>query len=180
MFLAGSCHKGRESSRNGKALGECLVPSEADGTEPRACMQIFPKIVFLYCCLAPSSLVLLPGLCSVTAAGWQTPAFTFPGTFLGKLMRAVSLRCDKPSFLAVTQKGTEELGEGNRALARTQQLRGTFFSTYPRVLFEKKLGFWAGAQGFLLPSSVAAGAGVGVGVGAVTAAAPAGLCWPGP
>lgn len=81
MFLAGSCHKGRESSRNGKALGECLVPSEADGTEPRACMQIFPKIVFLYCCLAPSSLVLLPGLCSVTAAGWQTPAFTFSRHF---------------------------------------------------------------------------------------------------
>lgn len=56
-------------------------------------------------------------------------------------MRAVSLCCDKPSFLAVTQTDTEEPGGGNRALVKTQQLQGTSFSTYPRELPEKRWDF---------------------------------------
>lgn len=88
----------------------------------------------------------------------------------------------KPSFLAVSQKDTEELGEGNWAFVRTQQLRGTSFSTHPRELFENSLDFWQVLGDFSfpglcpIPTSVAAVAGVG----AVTAAAPAGSRWPGP
>ena len=135
-----------------KHSGSLSFPLKLMGLD-RVLVSRFSPNLSLNACSPLSSPILLPGLCvtsAVTDAENPSPAFIFPSTFLGKLMKVVLLHFDKLSFLECVfmQQAYCLTGEVNQAFVRTEQPDGNSYNTHLRDLFENRFPFWPGVGAF--------------------------------